>query len=535
VKQRPQEFAFARKASGLVRGLSFFDAFLVGFMNQGILPNLWYVTTLGVGIFYGANIIVAAVIALIVVGFSFPLIWGILGGTMPRSGGEYIYNSRILHPIVGLLESWGNAWVWIFWIYILAPWVNDIALLGMAQQMGWDSLATFAESMTARIVVPLIVNVLSFLTIAFGLKIMANVQKFVFVVTTGGVAVLMIVLSMYSKADFIAKWDALAAEHDSLTYAEVVPAVEAAAGTALPTTWNWVDTLGLLVAATYLFAYAYCITYISGEVKRPDKTIIMSNFTAIIVPAAFVIWMGVALYQLVDFQFVAATGYIDLEGGLEGYNVPYTPSIMGLGFMLLPEAWFSILLAAAYAGVCYWWCVLSYLATPRIMFAWGMDRMAPKWFTDVNPRFASPIKNYLVVFVISQILLFIYPFVGESMQSYTVSGLEWLTVFGVTAIAAILLPYRRKVSNIWAASPYRSWTFLGVSYLTIAGFVAILYIGLLFYFFIIRPELRTLTSLSLIMYGVIYATGLAWYLLWRQRSSSQGVDLGVTYGELPPE
>jgi hypothetical protein len=30
----PEEMAFARKASGLVRGLSFIDAFGVGFLNQ---------------------------------------------------------------------------------------------------------------------------------------------------------------------------------------------------------------------------------------------------------------------------------------------------------------------------------------------------------------------------------------------------------------------------------------------------------------------------------------------------------------------
>ena len=31
-----------------------------------------------------------------------------------------------------------------------------------------------------------------------------------------------------------------------------------------------------------------------------------------------------------------------------------------------------------------WWVALSYLAFPRIICAWGMDRMGPKWFTDVN-------------------------------------------------------------------------------------------------------------------------------------------------------
>ena len=35
-----EELAFARKASGLVRGLSMVDAFAVGMMNQGITPSI---------------------------------------------------------------------------------------------------------------------------------------------------------------------------------------------------------------------------------------------------------------------------------------------------------------------------------------------------------------------------------------------------------------------------------------------------------------------------------------------------------------
>ena len=41
----------------------------------------------------------------------------------------------------------------------------------------------------------------------------------------------------------------------------------------------------MLVACTYLFAYAYCITYVSGEVKKPEKAIIGGNLLAIVVPA----------------------------------------------------------------------------------------------------------------------------------------------------------------------------------------------------------------------------------------------------------
>lgn len=327
----------------------------------------------------------------------------------------------------------------------------------------------------------------------------------------------------------------MAAQYGSLTHEQVVPAVNAVLGEELPATWNWVDTIGLLVAATYLFAYAYCITYVSGEVKRPDRSIILGNLSAIVVPALFFVWTGIAMYNLLDFQFITATAYIDLEGGIDGYTLPFLPNIMGLAFALVPQVWLSILLATAFSLVCYWWVVLSYLAAPRIMFAWGLDRMGPKWFSDVNPRWASPVKNYVLVFFISEALLIAYPFMGDEMQAYTVTGLEWLTVFGTTAVAAILLPYRRRCRSIWEASPYRTWTFLGVPIVTIAGSVAVGYIALLFYYYIIRSELRDITTLSLIMYGVVYATGLIWYLFWRYRNRSQGVDLTITYGELPPE
>ena len=64
------------------------------------------------------------------------------------------------------------------------------------------------------------------------------------------------------------------------------------AGDVLPTTWNWYDTFGVMVAGSWLFAYAYCITFIAGEVKRPDKTIILSNLAAVLVPAFFMTLAG---------------------------------------------------------------------------------------------------------------------------------------------------------------------------------------------------------------------------------------------------
>ena len=55
-----------------------------------------------------------------------------------------------------------------------------------------------------------------------------------------------------------------------------------------------------------------------------------------------------------------------------------------------------------------WWLALSHVAFPRILIAWGMDRMGPKWFTDINPKFTSPVKNHLLCFVLGEALLVLY-------------------------------------------------------------------------------------------------------------------------------
>jgi len=136
-----EQMVFARKASGLVRGLSFIDAFGVGFMNQGLTPSMWVMITLGLGVYTGGNLILATLLSALLCGIGFPLVWGVLGGSMPRSGGEYIYNSRIIHPLIGIAESFGNAFVWIMWIYVLAPWTIDPGLVMMLQFLGMPEAA----------------------------------------------------------------------------------------------------------------------------------------------------------------------------------------------------------------------------------------------------------------------------------------------------------------------------------------------------------------------------------------------------------
>ncbi len=140
-----EEKVFARRASGLVRGLSLTDAFGVGFMNQGLTPSMWVMISLGLSVYTGGNLIIATILSALFCGIGFSLVWGILGGSMPRSGGEYIYNSRIISPLIGIAESFGNAFVWIMWIYVLAPWTVDPGLVMLFQFLGMPEVADWCN------------------------------------------------------------------------------------------------------------------------------------------------------------------------------------------------------------------------------------------------------------------------------------------------------------------------------------------------------------------------------------------------------
>jgi len=542
-----EEKVFARRASGLVRGLSLVDAFGVGFMNQGLTPSMWVMISLGLSVYTGGNLIIATILSAVLCGIGFPLVWGILGGSMPRSGGEYIYNSRIISPLIGIAESFGNAFVWIMWIYILAPWTVDPGLVMLFQFLGMPEVADWLTQPIAFFAIATLVNIAGLLFMVFGIKVFARAQKVIMALGITGCLVILLVLTFTSRDAFVQAWNSLAAQYGSLDYSSFLAAAEGAmqeAGKVLPTTWNWFDTLGVMVAGSWLFAYSYCITFIAGEVKRPDKSIILGNLFAILVPAFFMVWLAIVLYRSVGFQFLSATAFVDENLGtdLAGYALPWSPNFVGLAAVVV-ETFKSqalntiamILMAGSFILFNLWWVALSYLAFPRILFAWGMDRMGPRWFTDINPRWASPVKNHILCFVLGEIGILLYVLWQEQMSGLSVTGLEIVSVFGVTAVAATIFPFVKKVRHIWEASPYNRWRVLGIPAVVIGGIVNLIYLAILFYFFIVMPDLEGLAIGSLIFYAAIWALGIAWYLFWKWRNKEAGIDVGMAYDELPPE
>lgn len=627
IPERPTEMAFARKASGLVRGLSFIDAFGVGFMNQGMTVSMWVMISLGLSVYTGGNLIIATILSAVLCGIGFPLVWGILGGSMPRSGGEYIYNSRIISPLIGIAESFGNAFVWVMWIFVLAPWTVDPGMVMLFQFLNLPKAAEFCTQPIALFLISSLVSLIALLFLIFGMKVFAIAQKVVMFLATFGGVVILLILTFTNRDTFIQKWndiavqtptvavdltaaadnvdfskvdedteqataltaylttqllDRVAAEDvvnpenqsilvktgekisevaleeigklrdenglvinsvtvkslDYTTFTEVVAVImDKVDGRKLASTWNWIDTLGVMVAGSWLFAYSYCITFIAGEVKRPDKTIILGNLFAVLVPAVFMLWLAVVLYRIMDFQFLSATAYVDssLGGTLGGLALSWSPHFMGFAAILNHNPIVLVVMAGSFILFNIWYVALSYLAFPRILFAWGMDRMGPKWFSDIDYRWATPVKNHILCFILGEIGIAIYAFWQNPMTGLSITALEVVSVFGVTAIAATIFPFVKKVRHIWDASPYKKWKILGVPVVTIGGIANLIYLAILFIFFYFMPGKEEFTFWSGVTYAIIWGLGIIWYFYWKYRNKQVGVDVSMTYGELPPD
>jgi basic amino acid/polyamine antiporter, APA family len=540
-----EHLAYARRASGLVRGLGLFDTFAVAFMNQGLVASISLTLTLGLGVFLGGNLIIAAIISTVLAGIGFTLVWGILGGSMPRSGGPYVYNSRILHPLVGIAQSFGDALIWLWWIGTLAPLAVDPGLVTTFEFLGWNDAAAWLQQDYALFIVASAINLTGFLHVVVGIVPFARAQRAFLFVGTLGAVVMGIVFTVTSRATFTARWDALAAQYDSLDYAAFIDKVDTAVKASgvpngVPATWNWPDTLGVMFAMSWLFAYGYSAAFVGGEVRRPERNMILGQLLAVLVPFVFVVWIAWALYHSVGFEFLSAASWNDYQtgegGGVEGYTLPWATSVFGLVAVATESRIWPALVGLAFVLFNVWWVALSYLAFPRTLFAWGMDRIGPRWFTDINPRFASPVKTAVVCFVFGEVLIGSFVFVSSNqLQNLTLTGMEITSVFAVTAIAALLFPYLKRSRAVWDISPYRRWRFLGVPVVVWGAIANLIYLAILLYALVVMKASTAFQWFTFGMFVVVWVLGIAWYWFWRDRSRLVGIDVRRTYDELPPE
>jgi hypothetical protein len=88
---------------------------------------------------------------------------------------------------------------------------------------------------------------------------------------------------------------------------------------------------------------------------------------------------------------------------------------------------------------------------------------------------------------------------------------------------------------VWESSPYKTWKILGLPVVVWGAIFSFIYLGILLYYFVFNAAAKQFTFSGNVILVTAWVLGIAWYFFWKQRSKRVGVDLSMTYGELPPE
>src|SRR5690348_15863480 len=118
---------FTRNATGLVRELSAFDAFNLVFSAVLIPVGITQVMGFAPQFWPHANMLVAIAIATPLVA-CFGLVYLYFTSLMPRSGGDYVWVSRTLHPALGFIVNFSLTFVFLTWVAFNFTFMLSIVL-----------------------------------------------------------------------------------------------------------------------------------------------------------------------------------------------------------------------------------------------------------------------------------------------------------------------------------------------------------------------------------------------------------------------
>jgi len=536
---------FVRKATGLVREIGFWTAAIIilcnviglgwqkrlfQFTGPAIVPESSY--PMGIPPVTMSFIVVGIIVLLTVFMFA------VLGAAMPRSGGGYVYISRIIHPAVGFLASWLEYFsIAVSW-GLIGTAVFE-AILIYAWIAGWGTAWATAESL---LVGGMIIVVLFTGLAYFGASMTGKILQFMFIVPAAITIVLYGVLLSSTSA-------AVEAGVKMITGLSATQFTQMALDQGMATAYAG-DYWGAMATASIGTYWAYigfaAATFVGGEVKEAGKALPKTLFTANVI----ILLLYVTISYLVahtamgvgkvgDYSFFSSYAFLSYGGGElpAGVGRAWMPNIAGFAAAGMGLTWFLLLIPI----FAVFWVANDIppfiITSSRIIFAMSFDRVLPEKLSEVNERWHSPTAAILVTMLVAFIgnfaesdifVKYPVPILTEYINSGGgVAATDiWDTAFFLLAsLAGMLFVFRRK--DIYDKSPYKP----GKSLVAVIGAIAtvanlyLLYLVATGWWFA-EPWIFTL---FLLVVGAII------YYYYRSKGSRVGVDYATIYAEIPPE
>ena len=146
---------FVRNATGLVREVSKWDALIMNTLGMNVALGAVFMLLQAPGNFPGGSMLLSIVIGTVVMAFTLLWVYAEFSAAMPRSGGDYVFVSRALHPIAGFLLSWSQGmWLIFFWIgfnaWFCLTFAVPVALTTIGAVTGHTGFITLSDHLLAK-------------------------------------------------------------------------------------------------------------------------------------------------------------------------------------------------------------------------------------------------------------------------------------------------------------------------------------------------------------------------------------------------
>ncbi len=563
---------FVRQSSGLVRNVSVTNALffnVAAFVGVGLTLYPIFYALAGVNVWragpfseYGWAAIVAGLFCILLA-----LIFASLTSVMPRSGGDYVFTSRILHPFLGWMESWTLVIASVLIIAFEVPLVlRNLQITARIIGIGagghffthantWftDSTGTITGTpgFIASIVVLLGIGVICVLPTRTFHKVVTALAAF-------GVAcfVLMFVFGLLatSRSSFVAN---LPHYTGGVTAAKIAASGKAAGVLGAPShsfIANLFSTSVFpLVLSVLLFQYIgfQYSAYIAGEVRGNVRRGVL-----------------IALLGALLIGVLANSVYVDAISSHFGFdtNVSWGASYWGFTGALTPLPLgqpnaMPLLAVVANHGLWPLWALISlggtvfpFLLCPvyinfisRMQLAWSLDRQVPAWFGEVNERLRAPLNAILATLGLTALFLFFQsykslpPIFATTGNKLNLAGTAWFSIvmavltWSLPGFNALLVRVRRP--DLVRNAPYgKALPWIGLAWLVFPIWIYI--------FAVVKPIVNALNGSGTLKYletngildaGVFYLIGLVIFFIMRYRARAAGVDEKMLFTELPPD
>jgi amino acid transporter len=529
---------FLRKATGLVRGWSVRDSIIYACLATNFVTLGIYEFTFAGPAFPKGQLITAVLISGVWVSFLVIAYAGLIV-TIPRAGGDYVWQTRILGGGLGFVMA-VSGWWFILWLW--APIYGNILSVQLFQPLwatlGWTwpggGYAWFGTK-NGIFVVTLITIALAGVLVSLGMGGYARFQKWCFYAALIGFAVVAGLLLFNSHASFVSSFNLEAHKlfGANNAYAATNHAAAKAGYTVSSFGFGPLGQSMLLVPAMMFFIlWPNWGATLYGEIRGA------SDFRRVFTGMFAGLWMTVIL-TVIFLLLIAKTvgwGFYQNLNSLD-YNLTPAFGIWPYPFMfagwLVHSTAFQVILILVLSLWFFGWVGTLFLSSTRVIFAAAFDRVLPDRAAEVSEKRKVPVYSLILMLLPAVALAAIYAY-SLTFRNYTLDATLVIAVtYLFSAIAVVVLPWRKP--DLWRASPASRIKVLGVPIVPVAGVITI---GLLVFnlvewlynnnYFVNNHD-------SLIYMGSMYVLAIGVYVVARLVRRRQGIDLGLINKEIPVE